>query len=179
MDGVSQGGDPRSPRIPDVDRLKSGTIPTLRAIFAGIGRIVLAAERPADQQTQHPSPAQAASRWRSLDLTGNVRLLSPEDLAGDFPDDAAGGEPAAAGPTPAEPTVPAEVSVAGAHSENGAPLLPMDGYDALSLASIRARLRMLDLTQVRVLASYERTHADRPEVLGMLERRIAKLEAGG
>jgi hypothetical protein len=55
--------------------------------------------------------------------------------------------------------------------------LPLPRYDELSLASIRARLRGLDAGQLRVLADFERTNAERPEVLGMLERRIEKLEA--
>jgi hypothetical protein len=57
----------------------------------------------------------------------------------------------------------------------GAPPLP--NYDELSVASLRARLRNLDVTQVRQLAEYERAHAARAEVLTMFERRIAKLEA--
>ena len=57
----------------------------------------------------------------------------------------------------------------------GAARLP--NYDELSVASLRARLRNLDVTQVRQLAEYERAHAARAEVLTMFERRIAKLEA--
>ena len=55
---------------------------------------------------------------------------------------------------------------------------PLPNYDELSVASLRARLRNLDVTQVRQLAEYERAHAARAEVLTMFERRIAKLEAG-
>jgi hypothetical protein len=54
---------------------------------------------------------------------------------------------------------------------------PLPNYDALSVASLRARLRNLDITQVRQLAEYERAHAARQDVLGMYDRRIAKLEA--
>ncbi len=54
---------------------------------------------------------------------------------------------------------------------------PLPNYDALTVASLRARLRNLDVAQVRQLAEYERAHAGRAEVLGMYERRIAKLEA--
>jgi len=36
----------------------------------------------------------------------------------------------------------------------------------------------LDVTQVRGLVEYEKGHAGRADVLTMLERRIAKLEAG-
>ncbi len=54
---------------------------------------------------------------------------------------------------------------------------PLPNYDELSIASLRARLRNLDLTQLRQLAAYEKTHAARAEVMTMFERRIAKLEA--
>ncbi len=54
---------------------------------------------------------------------------------------------------------------------------PLPNYDALTVASLRARLRNLDIVQVRQLAEYERAHAGREDVLGMYERRIAKLEA--
>ena len=54
----------------------------------------------------------------------------------------------------------------------------MPNYDDLTLASLRARLRNLDQSQVRVLLDYEKAHAGRPDVLTMFERRIAKLESG-
>jgi hypothetical protein len=54
---------------------------------------------------------------------------------------------------------------------------PLPNYDALTVASLRARLRTLDVARVRQLAEYERAHAGRADVLGMYERRIAKLEA--
>jgi hypothetical protein len=51
------------------------------------------------------------------------------------------------------------------------------GYDGLSVASLRARLRNLDATQVRILLEHERSAGNRADVVGMLERRVAKLEA--
>ena len=154
--------------IPQVaDQLKRAPTQALRAVFAGIGRILMAADRPeagpASTAAQPGSTAVPDSRWRSLDKTGNVRLLSSKDSD----DDAIPAAPAArtgSGPT----------SMAGL----AAITLPMPSYDELSLASIRARLRGLDAGQLRALADYERTNAERPEVLGMLERRIGKLEAG-
>jgi hypothetical protein len=69
----------------------------------------------------------------------------------------------------AEPVTAAAESVAAA--------APLPNYDELSVASLRARLRNLDVAQVRQLAEYERAHAARADVLTMFERRIAKLEA--
>ena len=130
-------------------RTRPGPTEALRAVFSGIGRIFLAADR-----SQHPAAGPAAGpppRWRSLDQTGNVRLLTADD--------------ADEGDAQVKPAGPAA--------------LPLASYDTLSLASIRARLRGLDVAQLRVLADYEATHAERPDVLGMLERRIEKLEASG
>jgi hypothetical protein len=55
---------------------------------------------------------------------------------------------------------------------------PLPNYEALTVASLRARLRNLSVAQVRELAEYERAHAARPEVIAMFERRVARLEAG-
>jgi len=57
--------------------------------------------------------------------------------------------------------------------------LPLPNDDDLSVASLRARLRNLTAAQVAELVAYEKVNADRPEVVAMFERRIAKLETEG
>src|SRR6516225_3444220 len=109
-----------------------------------------AAESAAAAGEAAPRPPKRQST-RDLDKTGNVRLL----------DETAGSAGAAA----PEPTAAAAVAA------------PLPNYDELSVASLRARLRNLDVTQVRQLAEYERAHAARADVLTMFERRVAKLEA--
>jgi hypothetical protein len=109
-----------------------------------------------------PVPAQAARATarkpakqppaRDFDKTGNVRLLEGEEDA-----------EAAAADTPA---VAADVTPP-----------PLPNYDELSIASLRARLRNLDLTQLKQVADYERAHQARAEVIAMFERRAAKLAA--
>jgi len=54
--------------------------------------------------------------------------------------------------------------------------LPIPGYDGLSLPSIRARLRTLNPAQLAQLLEYERANAARADVIGMFERRIARIE---
>ena len=76
--------------------------------------------------------------------------------------------------TAGDRTIKATVAEAPLVAEPGAPL---PNYDELSVASLRARLRNLDVAQVGQLADYERAHAARADVLAMFERRIAKLEA--
>jgi hypothetical protein len=136
--------------------------------------------------------ARADSRWRSLDKTGNVRLLTPEELAGELHDDVRNGrtaaaleaEPAAAQPAehraatePAAVHQPAAQQAAGRHGEPSG--LPIANYDMLSLPSLRARLRSLDVDQLALLTDYERAHAARADVLSMFENRVVKLRAGG
>ena len=222
------------------DRMRLGPTEALRAVFTGIGRLLMSADRPprqpasqmAGQRGQGASAGSGAVRangrrnrgqaapvsspWRSLDQTGNVRLLSAEDLddgavrpdpaqaldpeivlaaeAAPAPETALDTEPAPAPetalgaetPGAADRPLAAEAPAAAELASPAEPArpeasaaLPLASYDTLSLASIRARLRSLDPAQLRILAGYERTHAERTDVLGMLERRIEKLETGG
>ena len=79
-------------------------------------------------------------------------------------------EPAAAKPAPpAATTVPAATAV---------PAAPIPGYDDLSVASLRARLRGLDAAGVRALLDYEKANARRDDVITMFERRLSKIENG-
>ncbi len=129
--------------------------------------------------------ATARSRWRSLDETGNVRLLTPDEIT-EMTDRT---EPAGA----AEPLAPLERSGTSGTGTTGTGTaspaspgtgldcpdhLPVPGYDGLSIASLRARLRNLSPGDLRALIGYERLHAGRPDVLSMFERRLARLEGG-
>jgi len=55
---------------------------------------------------------------------------------------------------------------------------PLPGYDDLSLASLRGRLRTLDAATIQAVLAYEKAHARREPVITMLERRLAKISAG-
>jgi hypothetical protein len=150
------------------------------------------------KRAARPAPPQRP-RWRSLDETGNVRLLDEgeEELASeagastgaDAVPAAAPAQPApatpaanpapAASPAPAQPAPAAATATPAATSSAGAAALPLPNYDQLSLASLRARLRVLDAAQVSLLLDYEKAHESRPDVVTMFERRIAKLNEGG
>lgn len=247
----------------NAERVKEAPAQALRAVFAGIGQLLLTADKmrkrgaapdsavPADDPSRAAEPAPgsdsepAAGARRSLDQTGNVRLLTAEDLP-----EAPAAEPEAAAPETAETAERAEaaateaaaleveaaeleaaeleaeadlvvteaeaqgdvvivtepeadlVAVTEPEAEPEADLvvvaeiereaemvivtdtepeagLPVPNYDALSLPSLRARLRSLDAAQLGVLVEYERAHAGRADVLAMFERRMAKLAAGG
>jgi hypothetical protein len=160
-----------------------------------------AAPRPSAQRTPK-TPAEKATETRDFDRTGNVRLLPdtggaakaararadaavPAAQAVSEPPPAVG-EPAAAagageatGITAASGTAAASgTTVETGAADAGAAEAPLPNYDELSVASLRARLRNLDIGQVRKLAKYEKAHAGRADVIAMFERRIAKLEIG-
>lgn len=95
-------------RIPQqvTERVKEAPAQALRAVFSGIGQVLLVADRiksrAAEPTRAQPGAAERGgqsgqkaaagpkdeTRWRSLDATGNVRLLSEEDA----PEPAAGTE---------------------------------------------------------------------------------------
>ena len=188
-------------RVPQVsDRIKEVPAQALRAVFAGIGQLLLITDKlrnkaPADVPRARPperaqpaadatvsepavpqeKAAEPAPRTRDFDKTGNVRLL----------DDAETSAAAVAAAAPEAAAAVAAAAVAAAAPDAGAAVgsepgdsgPPLPNYDELSFASLRARLRNLDVAQVRRLAEYERAHAARADVIAMFERRIVKLEA--
>ncbi|HEY7325831.1 MAG TPA: hypothetical protein VH520_13500 [Streptosporangiaceae bacterium] len=197
--------------VPQVGvQVRKAPTQAIRAVFAGIGKILLAADRPPQGQRpagpRHAAPggrapqaapaaataataATASQRWRSLDETGNVRLLSTEELT------VGHGTVVAAATVPStladEGQAPAEdattTPVASQPLTGNVPIgagfvvhaLPLPGYDTLPVASIRARLRSLEVDQLQALLVYEHKNAQRPEIIAMIERRIQKLENGG
>ncbi len=65
-------------------RTRPGPTEALRAVFSGIGRLFMAADR--GQRAAASQEAAEQPRWRSLDETGNVRLLTAEDQDGGHPE---------------------------------------------------------------------------------------------
>ncbi len=181
--------------IPQVtDRIKEAPAMALRALFAGVGQLLLAAEKvrarameqvAAIQRTAAPArdstPAEPGQE--APGKPDNVRLLreapapdtdqdSAERLAaadrGDDKAQPATGVTARGARAPARPTAASP------------PPPPLPNYDDLSVASLRARLRGTDAATVGALLDYEKSHAAREAVITMFERRLAKLtEAAG
>lgn len=57
------------------------------------------------------------------------------------------------------------------------PPAALPGYPDLTLPQLRARMRRLSVDELNELVDYERAHADRPEYVGVLTRRIGTLRA--
>jgi hypothetical protein len=187
------------PQVPD--QVKKAPTLALRAFFTGIGKILLATDRPEGSPSptgpRHAAPGRRAPRTagtskasqlrRSLDATGNVRLLEAEELAGCVmlaPDETRPGLDAKDKPSLRSATVlPAATQPLAGNVPVGASLVvhevPVPGFETMSVASIRGRLRTLDVDQLQALLVHEHKSAARPEIIAMIERRIRKIESGG
>jgi len=226
--------------IPQVnDRIKEAPVVVLRAVFAGIGQILLTADKvrarateqvwtPDRAQERPPAPprngamrtepagaghsavreaqatqgpvttktiptAKAASATKTGPATKTLRPAKAGPAATAVPPakdaETAKATPAAktaraAKTTPdtkatraakAAKTVPAPRA---AEAEPAPQAPPLPGYDDLSIASLRARLRVLDAPAIEAMLAYEKEHARREPVITMLERRLAKISAG-
>ena len=100
--------------------------------------------------------AQAPAAAETTVPGGHVRLVQPDDAPA-----------AATAPAPAAAADPAPAAE-----------LPLANYDELTVPSLRARLRNLSADQLGQLIAYEKSHADRQDVITMFERRVAKLAEG-
>jgi hypothetical protein len=145
-----------------------------------------------------PKPAPGAKPAATVKPADTAKpAATPKPAAGPKPATAA--KPTGAKPTTAKPTTakrtaaepaaakpaakPAAVKPAAAPepaaaqpASAAAPAAPIPGYDDLSVASLRARLRGLDADGVQALLAYEKTHARRDDVITMFERRLSKIE---
>ena len=213
--------------IPQVnDRIKEAPVVVLRAVFAGIGQILLTADKvrarateqvwtPDRAQERAPAPPRNGATWTEPAVAGHSAVREAQATHGPVtamttstakatsatktsrPAKAA---PAAkdastAKPTPAAKTAraakttpdtkapraaKAAKSVAAPRAAEAKPAPqapPLPGYDDLSIASLRARLRVLDAPAIEAMLAYEKEHARREPVVTMLERRLAKISA--
>jgi hypothetical protein len=56
--------------------------------------------------------------------------------------------------------------------------LPLPDYDHLPQGSLMHRLRSLTENELQRIRDYERTHADRPAVLELIDARLSQLASG-
>ena len=57
--------------------------------------------------------------------------------------------------------------------------LPLPDFDHMTVGQLRGRLRTLDLVSLVQLRDYEEAHANRLQIVAMLNNRIAKVQATG
>jgi hypothetical protein len=112
-------------------------------------------------------PVEEAPEWATFDEDRTEER--PESAS---PDDD-GGDPWAA----EERALAEEADEVEADEVEDAPPAAMPNYDELSLPQLRARLRTLSEDDLVELLGHERSHAARPQFIGMLNRRIATVRA--
>lgn len=78
----------------------------------------------------------------------------------------------------AAPAVAEEPAAAPAPAAAEGLVEPLPGYDEMTVASLRARMRGKTAEQIGDFLAYERATKARPEVVRMFENRLAKLQAG-
>jgi hypothetical protein len=189
-------------RVPQVsERIKEAPAQALRGVFAGIGQILLITDKlrnkaPAGQQVPRarapePPETRPAPAPPPVQPAPPVPSAPPTPMApsaSSAPPISSASLAPSAWPAPAAETVPEARDpdktgnvrlLTSAEAGAGAAVdAPLPNYDELTIASLRARLRNLDVTQLRQLVEYEKAHAARADVMAMFERRIDKLEAG-
>jgi hypothetical protein len=124
--------------------------------------------------TAKTSTAKAAAAKSGAAKTSAAKSSTAKAAAAkDGAVEAAAAAPAAAeaGPT----TVKEEIAKPAAATAE----LPIPNYPDLTIASLRARMRGLDIGQLGALLDYERSHDGRENVITMFERRIIKLRDEG
>jgi hypothetical protein len=149
---------PSSPQTPDV------AAPAAKAPPAD--------EAPADAAPADDAPADDAPADVALADEALAEVAALEVAPAPADEGLAPSLPEATDVQPAPAAAPAPPDARAAAEPGG---LPLSNYDALTIASLRARLRVLSAAQVTTLLEYERVTQGRPAVITMFERRLAKL----
>lgn len=187
------------------ERVKEAPAQALRAMFAGIGQLLSAsdklrgksatAEAPAEAKTAAPETVtpETVTPETVTPETVTPETVTPETVAPETvtpetvtpetvtPETVT---PETVTPETVTPETVTPETSGGAHVKvvpaGAAPTgeLPVPNYDDLTIASLRARLRNLSADQLAQLVDYEKSHANRADVIQMFERRVAKLAEG-
>ncbi len=156
------------------DRVRELPALAVRTTVVGVGRLLDAGERVRTEygKLRRTGVGPTVDRLRRGGLRqvgASDRTEAPEHTSApaETPPHTFQGEPRPAPDTRRS----GETAEAPSHEE-----LPVANYDQLTIASLRARLRYLTVSDLGTLLAYERTHQDRSDVVRMYENRILKLE---
>jgi hypothetical protein len=190
-------------RVPQVnERVKEAPAHALRAMFAGIGQLMLFTDRlrnrPAEDTAKEDAPVPAQASAPTTEAPTSEAAPAKEEAPAAAAEAPAAEAPVAEAPAAEAPVAeapaaeaPAETEEAEAKAEAPAPAAetpaateapagepPLPNYDELTVPSLRARMRNLSVEQLNEVIAYEKAHANRADVVAMFERRIAKLAEG-
>jgi hypothetical protein len=181
-------------RVPQVnERVKEAPAQALRAMFAGIGQLLLFTDKMRNRGETDEKKAPEAASTPTATATATAEAPTTETVEAtpapaapvtevtEEPAKAPAAAPKAAAPKAAAPKAAAPKAAApkaAAAATTEAAELPLPNYDGLTVASLRARMRNLTADQLTVLIGYEKANANREDIIAMFERRIAKLAEG-
>jgi hypothetical protein len=155
-----------------VPQVKDRPTSALRAVFAGIGSLLSGKDKKDKLRTkpaaEAPAGAAAPEATAESETTAEPAAVVAETTA----------ETTAEPETIAEPEVTAEPATVVAETTaapEAAAALPLENYDELTVASLRARLRNLSNDDLGLLRAYEEAHQNRPEVVKMFQNRLLKM----
>ncbi|WP_199522100.1 hypothetical protein [Geodermatophilus marinus] len=175
--------------------LDTGSEPTGDAVPAGTAPGEPEAAAEPDTAPTDPGGSPVGEAAGAPDVTGEVDVLIPDGgvttVEGTVTDEGvAAPEPAAPEPAAPEPAAPEPAAPEPAADEPPAPAAepigagaaeaadgaPVDGYESMTIAQLRGRLRGYQLATVADLLAFEEAHEAREPYLRMLRNRLEKLE---
>jgi hypothetical protein len=160
---LSAEGKPAAGTKPSADAAKpAGSKSATATVKPAAGTAKASTAKPAAVKPA-AKPAASTAKPAAATKPGAAAAAKPSASA----------KPASASAAAPEPDAAKPASPAAA-----APAPPIPGYDDLSVASLRARLRGLDAAGVQALLDYEKANARRDDVITMYERRLSKIEDG-
>lgn len=149
-----------------VAQIKDRPASALRAMFAGIGSLLSVVDKVRSKPAAEAPDNVEAPAPQASESAETPVAAAPETTA----------EPAAVvAETTVEPSAAAAETVA---EPAAAEALPLENYEELTVASLRARLRNLSNEDLAQLVAYEEAHQNRPEVIKMFKNRVIKMTSG-
>jgi len=131
---------------------------------------------PPEAAPAEAAPPEAASPEAASPEAASPEAAPPEAAPPEAaPPEAAPPEAAPPAPAPPAPAPPAPAPAGPALAAPGGP--PLADFDTMTVASLRGRLRTLDLPTLIQLRGWESRHGARAGILSMLDHRINKLSA--
>jgi len=173
---------PDSPRPNPVNEwlgLMSGAVEEVRTVLARVPgemvRLPLVALSAALELRERLRHGHGPGSWGVGETERPARPAANKPKLADVRDLRPAPEAAPPAPAPPAPAPPAPAPAGPALAAPGGP--PLADFDTMTVASLRGRLRTLDLPTLIQLRGWESRHGARAGILSMLDHRINKLSA--
>lgn len=133
-----------------------------------------------DRPEEHPAWARFDDA-EDADIVGDTTAANGDPFAsadGEWSPEAEGAGSYVTAGDPADDPTPSGKDVLRGVPAGSADLAPLEGYDEMRAAQLRARLRGLAAEDIAAVLDYERAHRARAAFLTLLENRLATVRSG-